>query len=66
MKNFGKLFKGKTVLIIAHRLSTVKQADHIVVLRQGQCIEQGNHQTLVAKKGAYYHLVKNQLELGSS
>lgn len=59
-------FKGKTVLIIAHRLSTVKQADHIVVLQQGQCIEQGNHQTLVAQKGAYYHLVKNQLELGSS
>lgn len=59
-------FKGKTVLIIAHRLSTVKQADNIVVLQQGQCIEQGNHQTLVAQKGAYYHLVKNQLELGSS
>lgn len=64
--NLQAFFKGKTVLIIAHRLSTVKQADHIVVLQQGQCIEEGNHQTLVAQKGAYYHLVKNQLELGSS
>jgi len=63
--NLQAFFKGKTVLIIAHRLSTVKQADHIVVLQQGQCIEEGNHQTLVAKKGAYYNLVKNQLELGS-
>lgn len=58
-------FKEKTVLIIAHRLSTVKQADHIVVLQHGQCIEQGSHQTLVNQKGAYYNVVKNQLELGS-
>lgn len=63
--NLQTFFKGKTVLIIAHRLSTVKQADHIIVLQQGQCIEEGNHQALVAKKGTYYNLVKNQLELGS-
>lgn len=63
--NLQAFFKGKTVLIIAHRLSTVKKADHIVVLKHGQCIEEGNHQTLAAKKGAYYNLVKNQLELGS-
>ncbi|MBB1149788.1 peptidase domain-containing ABC transporter [Myroides sp. NP-2] len=64
--NLQAFFKGKTVLIIAHRLSTVKQADHIIVLKQGQCIEEGNHQTLVTKRGAYYNLIKNQLELGSS
>ncbi|MGG5506817.1 MULTISPECIES: peptidase domain-containing ABC transporter [unclassified Myroides] len=63
--NLQAFFNGKTVLIIAHRLSTVKQADHIVVLKHGKCIEQGNHQTLVAQKGEYYNLVKNQLELGS-
>lgn len=64
--NLQAFFKGKTVLIIAHRLSTVKQADHIMVLKEGQCIEVGNHQTLVHKKGTYYNLIKNQLELGST
>lgn len=63
--NLQAFFRGKTVLVIAHRLSTVKKADHIIVLKNGQCIEQGNHQTLVTKKGEYYNLVKNQLELGS-
>jgi ATP-binding cassette subfamily B protein len=50
---------------VAHRLSTVKNADQIVVLENGELIETGNHQTLTAAKGNYYELVKNQLELGS-
>jgi ATP-binding cassette subfamily B protein len=58
-------FKGRTVLVVAHRLSTVKQADQIIVLEQGHIIERGTHQELIAKAGAYYQLVKNQLELGS-
>lgn len=62
--NLQYFFKGKTVVIIAHRLSTVKNADQIVVLDQGSVVEQGNHQSLSKKKGFYYSLVKNQLELG--
>ena len=58
-------FKNKTVLIIAHRLSTVKNADKILVLEKGEIVEHGTHQELVAAKGNYYELVKNQLELGS-
>ena len=49
----------------AHRLSTVKNADQIVVLNQGKVVEVGNHESLTAKRGAYYNLVKNQLELGN-
>lgn len=63
--NLQSFFKGKTVLIIAHRLSNVKKADQIIVLKNGQIVEQGNHQQLTANKGEYYNLVKNQLELGS-
>ncbi len=62
--NLQSFFKGKTVIIIAHRLSTVKNADQIVVLNTGEFVEQGSHQELVAKKAEYYNLVKNQLELG--
>ena len=58
-------FRGKTVLIIAHRLSTVKNADQIIVLKNGQIVETGVHQELVSHKASYYHLVKNQLELGT-
>jgi len=65
MENLNTFFKDKTAVIIAHRLSTVKDAHQIVVLEQGKIVEIGNHQELVAKKGNYYHLVKNQLELGS-
>jgi ATP-binding cassette, subfamily B, bacterial len=65
MENLGSFFHNKTVVIIAHRLSTVKNADHIIVLNKGQIIEQGNHERLTRTKGAYYSLVKNQLELGS-
>lgn len=50
---------------MAHRLSTVKNADQIVALEKGEIIEVGNHKELTAKKGAYYNLVKNQLELGN-
>ena len=64
MDNLEEFFKGRTVLIVAHRLSTVKNADNIVVLERGEVIEQGNHQELTELRGAYYYLVKNQLELG--
>lgn len=58
-------YAGKTVIIAAHRLSTVKNADKIVVLDNGEIIETGNHTSLIGLKGAYYNLVKNQLELGN-
>jgi len=63
--NLQSFFKGKTVLIIAHRLSTVKNADQIIVLKNGEIVEKGNHQDLVFRKADYYNLVKNQLELGN-
>ena len=62
--NLQQFFKGKTVLIIAHRLSTVKNADQIIVLKNGEIAEIGNHQQLVQNKADYFNLVKNQLELG--
>lgn len=65
MNNLNLFFQNKTVFVIAHRLSTVKNADQIIVLNKGQIVEQGNHETLVAEQGHYFHLVKNQLELGS-
>jgi ATP-binding cassette, subfamily B, bacterial len=65
MDNLKEFFKGKTVVIVAHRLSTVKHADSIIVLEKGEIIEQGNHEQLTRHRGAYYNLVKNQLELGS-
>ena len=65
MEHLNEFFEDKTVVVIAHRLSTVKNAHQIVVLDQGKIIETGNHSSLVRQKGAYYHLVKNQLELGS-
>lgn len=65
MEKLNIFFKNKTVVVIAHRLSTVMNADQIVVLEKGKIIEIGNHETLVAKKGSYYNLVKNQLQLGN-
>ena len=65
MERLEALFGGKTVVIVAHRLSTVKNADNIVVLDGGRIVESGTHQELIAKRGAYYLLVKNQLELGN-
>lgn len=63
MENLNRFFNGKTVVIIAHRLSTVKNADQIVVMGEGKIIEKGSHQELIQLKGAYYNLVKNQLDL---
>ncbi len=65
MKKLDTFFKDKTAVIIAHRLSTVKNADQIVVLDKGRIVEVGNHESLIEQKGNYYHLVKNQLELGN-
>jgi ATP-binding cassette subfamily B protein len=65
MENLNQFFKNKTAIVIAHRLSTVKNAHQIIVLEQGKIVEIGNHKTLIAQKGNYYSLVKNQLELGS-
>lgn len=63
MENLNKFFKGRTSIIVAHRLSTVRDADQIIVLDKGKVVEVGTHDDLSEKKGAYYHLVKNQLEL---
>jgi ATP-binding cassette subfamily B protein len=65
MENLEKFFKGKTAIVIAHRLSTVRHADKIIVLDKGKVVEEGNHTELVALRGEYYRLVKNQLELGN-
>jgi ATP-binding cassette subfamily B protein len=65
MENLNQFFKGRTVVVVAHRLSTVKNADQIIVLQKGRVTEIGNHEELVREKGAYYHLVRNQLELGN-
>ncbi|MFN7705875.1 MAG: peptidase domain-containing ABC transporter [Chryseotalea sp.] len=65
MNNLQEFFKDRTVIIVAHRLSTVKNADKIVVLEDGKVIEEGNHKELTMQKGKYYELVKDQLELGN-
>ena len=64
--NLQKFYQGKTTVIVAHRLSTVKHADQIVVLDKGRISETGTHDELIRKKGTYYNLIKNQLELGNS
>lgn len=63
MENLDHFFKGRTAVVIAHRLSTVKNADQIIVLDKGSIIEKGTHNQLIDLKGSYYRLVKNQLEL---
>lgn len=65
MENLEEFFRQKTVVIVAHRLSTVMNADNIVVLDGGEIVEQGTHEELTYIRGAYYHLVRNQLELGA-
>ena len=65
MNNLDAFFQGRTVVVVAHRLSTVRNADQIVVLDKGRIVEKGTHSELAARKGAYYDLVKNQLELGN-
>jgi ATP-binding cassette subfamily B protein len=65
VENLTEFFEDKTVIVVAHRLSTVRNADKIVVLDSGRIIETGTHESLIGERGAYYNLVKNQLELGN-
>lgn len=65
VENLQEYFKGKTVVVVAHRLSTVKNADKIIVLHEGHIVEEGTHNQLVLARSRYYELVKNQLELGN-
>jgi len=61
MRNLHRYFTGKTVVLVAHRLSTVKNADQILVMHEGRLAEQGTHDDLLENKGKYYDLIKNQL-----
>ena len=65
VENLEDFYYGKTVVIVAHRLSTVKNADNIIVLESGKIVEIGTHKELLKKEGTYYNLIKNQLELGN-
>ena len=65
MENLDDFYKGRTVVVVAHRLSTVKNADQIVVIDSGKVVEKGTHTELIEKQGGYFNLVKNQLELGN-
>ncbi len=65
MEKLNMFFKDKTVVIIAHRLSTVINADQIVVLEKGKIVEIGNHKELINLKGSYFKLIKNQLHIGA-
>lgn len=65
VENLDKFYRGRTVVVVAHRLSTVKNADRIIVLDSGKVVETGDHASLIEKRGAYYNLVRNQLELGN-
>ena len=65
MEHLHRFYRGRTVVVVAHRLSTVRDADNIVVLDKGRVAEEGTHEELTAKRGIYYELVKNQLELGN-
>lgn len=66
VENLNEFYKGRTVIIVAHRLSTVKNADQIIVIDNGKVVEMGNHNSLIQAKSVYYNLIKNQLELGNN
>lgn len=65
VENLSDFYRGRTVVVVAHRLSTVKNADNIIVLDKGVIAESGTHSELIDRKGVYFNLIKNQLELGS-
>ena len=65
VENLDSFYKDRTVIVVAHRLSTVRNADQIIVINKGQVAETGTHNSLTLRKGLYYELVKNQLELGN-
>lgn len=65
VENLNEFYNGRTVVVVAHRLSTVKNADQIIVVDSGKIVEIGNHVSLIENRGVYYNLVKNQLELGN-
>lgn len=65
VENLSEFYNGRTVIVVAHRLSTVKNANQIVVIDSGKVVEIGNHASLIEKRGVYFNLVKNQLELGN-
>ena len=65
VSNLDDFYRGRTVVVVAHRLSTVRNADHIIVVDSGRIVETGTHESLIALGGTYYNLVKNQLELGN-
>ena len=65
MENLTEFCRGRTVLVIAHRLSTVRNANQIIVLDHGRMVEQGTHDDLTRRRGAYFQLVRNQLALGT-
>lgn len=65
VENLSNFYQGRTVVIVAHRLSTVKNADQIIVLNNGEIVEKGKHRELIKKNGIYFELIRNQLELGN-
>jgi ATP-binding cassette subfamily B protein len=65
MENFAEAFPDRTMIIVAHRLNTVRLADRIIVMESGELVEQGTHDELYYSRGAYYQLVRNQIELGA-